>query len=257
MSLIGKNIKKIRVVKKLSQADFAQLFNLARPSVGAYEEGRSEPKIDTLIDIAKYFNLSTDALLTKELTINELYKFDIFKAAGTQTAPVINDKDEIREQTPLVMSEQALEYIVNHKNHDFINALPVISFPFTESPRSRAFQVDGKEMEFENCGIHHQDILLCDQVKPDDEMQIGSLYVLVADDGIRVRRLSDHSKNLTFKTDDPSFDLLVYSRNALLEIWEVRAYFSRRLEAPSRLEERVASLEKKLEDLLLKKGNGN
>ncbi|MCZ6899785.1 MAG: transcriptional regulator, partial [Bacteroidetes bacterium] len=34
MSYIGKNIKKIRTIKKLSQAQFAQLFNLARPSVG-------------------------------------------------------------------------------------------------------------------------------------------------------------------------------------------------------------------------------
>ena len=34
MSFIGKNIKKIRTVKNLSQAGFAQLFNLARPSVG-------------------------------------------------------------------------------------------------------------------------------------------------------------------------------------------------------------------------------
>lgn len=76
MSYVGKNIKRIRSVRKLSQADFAKLFNLARPSVGAYEEGRSEPKIQTLLDIAQKFGLSVDLLLTKELTANDLYKLD-------------------------------------------------------------------------------------------------------------------------------------------------------------------------------------
>ena len=49
LSFIGRNIKKIRQVKKISQAEFAHLFHLSRPSIGAYEEGRSEPKIETLI----------------------------------------------------------------------------------------------------------------------------------------------------------------------------------------------------------------
>ncbi len=253
MSKIGKNIKKIRSVKKMSQADFAQLFNLARPSVGAYEEGRSEPKIDTLIEIAKHFKISTDALLTKELTINELYKFDLFSAGGKAKteSEVILDKDLLKEQTPLVLIDKMTEYIVSHKNKDFINSLPSFQFPFTQFEKTRAFQVDGKEMEYENCGIHHQDILLCDRVRKEDMLEVGTLYVLITDDAIRVRRLSDINKNLTFKTDDPAFDILHYSRNALLEIWKVRAYYSEHMKAPSRTEERIIALEEKL-DLLMK-----
>ena len=56
--------------------DFSKFFNLARASVGAYEEGRSEPKIETLIAIANYFSMSIDALLTRKLTIAEIYKFN-------------------------------------------------------------------------------------------------------------------------------------------------------------------------------------
>ena len=77
MSHIGQNIKRIRSVKGLSQAKFAELFNLARPSVGAYEEGRAEPKIQTVVDIAHYFGLSIDVLLTKELTVNDLYHLNM------------------------------------------------------------------------------------------------------------------------------------------------------------------------------------
>ena len=75
MSYIGKNIRKIRMSKKLTQTEFAELFDLKRTAVGSYEEGRAEPKIDTLIKISDYFKLSLDSLLRKELSINEIFRF--------------------------------------------------------------------------------------------------------------------------------------------------------------------------------------
>ena len=75
MSYIGKNIRKIRISKKMTQTEFAELFDLKRTAVGSYEEGRAEPKIDTLIKIADYFKLSLDQLLRKELSINEIFHF--------------------------------------------------------------------------------------------------------------------------------------------------------------------------------------
>ena len=75
MSYFGLNIKKIRAAKKLSQTEFAKIFDLTRAAVGAYEEGRAEAKIDTLIKIADYFKLTLDQLLRKELTINEIFHF--------------------------------------------------------------------------------------------------------------------------------------------------------------------------------------
>ena len=75
MSFFGKNIKKIRIAKKLTQTEFAEIFGLKRTTLGAYEEGRAEAKIDTLIKIADYFKLSLDQLLRKEITVNEIFHF--------------------------------------------------------------------------------------------------------------------------------------------------------------------------------------
>ncbi len=75
MSYFGKNIRKIRISKKMTQSEFAHLFNLKRTALGSYEEGRAEAKIDTVIKIADYFKLSLDDLLRKELTINEIFHF--------------------------------------------------------------------------------------------------------------------------------------------------------------------------------------
>ena len=77
MSKIGSNIRKIRSVKGLSQTAFADLFGLSRASVGAYEEGRAEPKFDVVIEIANYFSISLGDIFTKDLTVNQLTKFKL------------------------------------------------------------------------------------------------------------------------------------------------------------------------------------
>ncbi len=72
MSFFGANIKTIRQAKGLSQQAFADLFDLTRGVIGAYEEGRSEPKISTLLTVVHYFNLDLDKFLTVPLTIEDL-----------------------------------------------------------------------------------------------------------------------------------------------------------------------------------------
>jgi len=72
MSFFGTNIKKIRQVRGLSQKAFADLFELNRGVISSYEEGRAEPKIETLLKVADYFNLDLHNLLTEILQVNQL-----------------------------------------------------------------------------------------------------------------------------------------------------------------------------------------
>ncbi|MCJ7933929.1 MAG: helix-turn-helix domain-containing protein [Chryseobacterium sp.] len=72
MSFFGTNIKKIRQVKGLSQKAFADLFDLNRGVISSYEEGRAEPKIETILKVASHFSLTLDKLLTETLQVNQL-----------------------------------------------------------------------------------------------------------------------------------------------------------------------------------------
>lgn len=63
MIKLGSRLKKLRLQKKLSQKEFAKLFNLAESTIGMYERGERKPDYETLLLIADYFKVSTDYLL--------------------------------------------------------------------------------------------------------------------------------------------------------------------------------------------------
>lgn len=251
MSFIGKNIRKIRSIKKLSQTAFADVFNISRTSVGAYEEGRAEPKIETIIAIANYFSISIDTLLTKDLTVNELYKFDIF---NTKYSGVDKGKEKPlpkREiHTPYVSIEDTIEYLTNFNNKDYIFGLPTIQLPGGSKETSRAFEMNSHGMEYHDAGLFYGDILLCTAVKKEiDLLHIGSVYTIVTVESILTRRLSNKKGVLTFKGDNANYPQIEMSMDNVREIWEVRGHYSTHITAPSILDVRVQELENSMKEL--------
>lgn len=136
MSFFGVNIKKIRLVKKLNQTEFANLFDLTRSAVGAYEEGRAEAKIDKIIEIAEYFGLSLDKFLRKKITINEILHYDEKK--------VLSPLNSMYNSVSYVDSLKINQYIKNYNDKDFINRLPKIVIPFVDD-NYRAFEIKDKQ----------------------------------------------------------------------------------------------------------------
>lgn len=61
--MLGETLKKLRLERDLTQAELAQTIGLARGTYTHYEHGTREPNIETLIKLAKYFDVSVDYLL--------------------------------------------------------------------------------------------------------------------------------------------------------------------------------------------------
>jgi transcriptional regulator with XRE-family HTH domain len=76
MTKIGANIKKIRTTKGLSQQAFADLFELTRGNISSYEESRAEPRIETVMQIAKYFSIPLNQFITQNLSIHEILQYN-------------------------------------------------------------------------------------------------------------------------------------------------------------------------------------
>ena len=88
---IGKNFKKLRLFKSLNQTEFADLFEVTRSAIGSYEEGRAEPKLETLIKVADHFKLKVDDIIRKELTVNQIAGFKYPIDDGIKTNQVYNE----------------------------------------------------------------------------------------------------------------------------------------------------------------------
>lgn len=62
-SSFGDNLKKIRNLKKLSQAELSQLLNVSQQTVGSWEVNRTTPTPEMIKKVAETLNVSSDMLL--------------------------------------------------------------------------------------------------------------------------------------------------------------------------------------------------
>ena len=63
MNYFSKNLKELRIEKGLSQQELAQILNVTQSTVAKWESGDREPNFSILIQVAKFFEVSTDTLL--------------------------------------------------------------------------------------------------------------------------------------------------------------------------------------------------
>lgn len=80
MRQIGKNIKKHRMEKGMTQDQLAEKLNVTRQAVSNWENGKTQPNIETLTALGKHFGISVE-----ELIYGRAGRMDIApdKAAGT------------------------------------------------------------------------------------------------------------------------------------------------------------------------------
>ncbi len=61
--MIGERIKELRIENKLSQKDLASILNVSNKTVSHWESNYTEPPLQMVVVIKKYFNVSYDDLL--------------------------------------------------------------------------------------------------------------------------------------------------------------------------------------------------
>ena len=60
---LGKNMKRIRTEKTISQGDIARSLGVSRGFVSNIENGKTNPTLSTITKLAKALSVSTDKLL--------------------------------------------------------------------------------------------------------------------------------------------------------------------------------------------------
>lgn len=70
--MIDANIRFLRKHENLSQEEFAERFGVSRQSVAKWESGESTPDLQKCREIAEYYDISIDTLVTVPLEGTEL-----------------------------------------------------------------------------------------------------------------------------------------------------------------------------------------
>ncbi|MFZ2538658.1 MAG: helix-turn-helix domain-containing protein [Oscillospiraceae bacterium] len=63
MSIFSNRIKELRIIKKVSQANLADIVGVSQRAVSYYEAGKDSPSLEILVALANFFEVSTDYLL--------------------------------------------------------------------------------------------------------------------------------------------------------------------------------------------------
>lgn len=72
----SENLKYFRSEEKISQSDLAKETGINQKTIGAYEEGRANPKPDALITLADYFGIRVDELIRNRAAKKSIREFN-------------------------------------------------------------------------------------------------------------------------------------------------------------------------------------
>lgn len=62
-NIVAERIKEIRIENKLSQTKFGDILYVSQDTVSLWENGKSLPNAEQIIEICRRFNISADYLL--------------------------------------------------------------------------------------------------------------------------------------------------------------------------------------------------
>ncbi|MCU0429268.1 MAG: LexA family transcriptional regulator [Cytophagaceae bacterium] len=250
MSLISENIRFLRKRKGLTQEQMAERLGIKRSLVGAYEEGRAEPGLGTLLTLAKLFELSVDALISEELWHDEALKKAQQRDIEGKKLRVLSisvDKED-NENIHLVPQKASAGYLNGYADPEFVGELPTFYLPIFNDGTYRAFEIKGDSMLPLTSGT----IIIGRYVEDWRGLRDDKTYVLVTKtEGIVYKRVFNHLKNnqsLSLVSDNKAFESYEVKADEINEIWEARAFLSTEFPNADMSLEKLSSMVIKLQE---------
>lgn len=230
---LNENIRSLRKTLGLTQEEFAGKLKIKRSLVGAYEEGRAEPRLELLCKMAELGGISVEALLhapesssvmkkTKKSTliknISSLYK---------STARQIDiEPAEGRNNIELVPVKAAAGYLNGYADPEFVHELPRFSLPMLSHGTYRAFEISGDSM----LPLQSGTIVVGEFISQISDIRNGKTYVLVTrSEGVvykRVFNYIDENGKLFLVSDNRQYAPYQIDAVDVMEIWSAKAYIS-------------------------------
>lgn len=212
------NIKHLRTLRKLSQERFADELKWTRSVVGSYEEGRSEPPIERLIDLSNYFDIPIDILVRKDLRRAKDTSF--IEVGNKRVLFPITVNEENEDLIEIIPAKATAGYLSGYDDPEYIEQLQKIKLPFLPTGTHRAFPIKGDSM----LPVKDGAFVVAKFIENISDINNGRTYiVLTKDDGLVYKRIyipENDTQNLLLSSDNKAYQPYLVKRESILELWE-------------------------------------
>ncbi|MBF99805.1 MAG: transcriptional regulator [Owenweeksia sp.] len=235
MNYLGENIRFLRKQKELTQADLANKLGLNRSLIGAYEEGRSEPRLKTMQALCLLFKTDLEQLVNAGLSAAKSGKKTVdVKGEKLRILPIPVDA-EGREGISLIPEKASAGYTQGYGDPEFIEQLAMAQLPFPELPSERTmriFQIQGDSM----LPVLPGSYIIAEYVDNWEHIKSHECYILITrNDGIVYKRVNNNIREngeLLLQSDNTAYSPYTLPVEEVLEVWKARGIVSFELPDP-------------------------
>ena len=247
---VNENIRFLRKKKGWTQEKFSKKIGIKRSLVGAYEEGRTDPRLSNLLKMCEVFSISLDNILKKD--VSTLPEGQYLKNEDQNVKVLSITVDKIgKENIELINQKASAGYLNSYSDFEFIENLPKFQLPFLNfSGTHRAFEIKGDSM----LPLTSGSIVIGKFIEDLSFVKDGKTYVLLTkEDGIIYKRVQVLDNTIKLISDNKEYDPYAISSYDILEIWEGIAFFSLDFPNPnneySSIKNHINNLYSNLDDL--------
>jgi transcriptional regulator with XRE-family HTH domain len=211
----------------LTQEQLSDQIGIKRSLLGAYEEGRADPRLNNLQRMAEIFGVSMDMIIGQDLTRMTLKEIQQnVRDRGFRVLAITTDKNGV-ENIELVPQKAAAGYLNGYSDPEYLEELPRFNLPgLSPTATYRAFEISGDSMLPLQAGT----IIVGKYVQQLSEIKNGKTYVLLTrSEGIVYKRvyIDLSSRSLNLVSDNRAYKAYALSFEEIVEIWEAIIYISR------------------------------
>lgn len=216
MSFLADNIRYLRNELGFSQQKVADDLLITRGRYAKYEDAASEPPLEILLRLSRYYHVSIDLLLSIDL--RKISLKDIVKLPDNRIVLPITVDSRGRNRIEIIPHKASMGYLTGYSDPEYIESLQNITLPFLGIGTYRAFPVEGDSMPPHKDGTY----IVGRYLESLDDLKLHKTYVWITrNEGITYKRLATIEQNaVVLSADNSLYESYTLKKHEILEVWE-------------------------------------
>lgn len=215
MSFLSSNIRYLRTQLNHSQQKVADDLTITRGRYAKYEDGASEPPLEILMRLSRYYHVSIDLLVSVDL--RNIALEEILTLPDNRIVLPVKVDEEGENKIEIIPHKAKMGYLLGYSDPEYIEQLQNISLPFLKHGKYRAFPVEGDSMPPYKDGA----FIIGSYLESIQDLKIGQTYIWVSRaEGISYKRLKAiHKNGVELSADNQWYEDYFMPFTDIFEIW--------------------------------------